>query len=215
MRLLHSLLLAGGLVMAAVPVTHADDSDAISAAYADMTLFMLNVANGHDGAAQNTDRENDIRANLTQDFATLYPTLTPDLQQSLEQLPQLDLQVQQTYAALPADQRAALRDQFAAQVEDMEGNVTCPEYDALVRANLTPDGQYHDLNVKRLSACWRAHPELAKDTQGNQVAPPPAGGGGGNHALFMSMMNMNMMSYAASMNVANNFGDGPYTYTVK
>jgi len=202
---------------AAVPVIHADsDSDAISAAYADMTIFMLNIANGRDGVPQDTDRENAIRAIFAQNFGGVYQTLSPDLQQALEQLPQLDDQMQQGFASLPVDQRAMLRDQLAAQVEDMEGNITCQEYDALARANFTPEGQYHDVNVKRLLACWKANPELAKDTQGNQITPaPPGGGGSGNHALFMSMMNMNMMSYAASMNVANNFGDGPYTYTLK
>ena len=105
---------------------------------------MLNVAAGHDGVPQKTESEQFFKDAFGQQFAAVYPTLSPDLQQPLAQLPQLDAQTQHTWASLPPEQRAAIRDQWAAQVEDMQGNVTCAEYDALVRANLVPDGGGHD-----------------------------------------------------------------------
>ncbi len=112
---------------------------------------------------QRPDAEQAFKDVFAQPVAAAYPSLSPDDQRSLAQLTVLDAQLHQAWPSLPADQRLAARDQWAAAVQNQVANAPCELFDALARAQLLPSfGQYKQPNLDRLVACWNQHPELAR-----------------------------------------------------
>jgi hypothetical protein len=194
------------------------DAQTAGAAYGDLSVFILNVAAGNDGVPQQPEGEQAFKRLFGDPVVAAFPSLGAQDQQSLAQLAMLDTQLRQVWAAIPDDQRTALRDQWAESVQEMVGNSECELFDAMARAQLLPSfGQYKQTNINRLLDCWHQHPELTRDEQERQSAEGHASGGvamggGGSHSTFMSMLNSNMYRYTASMNIASM---GTATYTVK
>jgi hypothetical protein len=195
------------------------DAENAAAAYGDLSVFILNVAAGNDGVPQKPEGEAAFKQLFAQPVADAFPDLSPEDQQSLAALSTVDLQLHQVWSSLPSDQRLALRDQWAAGVQQMVSNAPCELFDAMARAQLLPSfGQYKQTNINRLLQCWHDQPELARDGQERASAESYANGGsaapsaGGDHGTFMAMMNANMYRYTASMNIASM---GTATYTVK
>jgi hypothetical protein len=195
----------------------APDPQSVALAYGDLSVFVLNVAAGNDGVTYNAPAEAAVRDALAEPVAAAYPSLSADNQQTLVQFALLDAQLHQAWPSLPDTQRGALRDQWAAQIQPVVSGMTCEDFDALSRARLLPSfGHYHDLNLHHLLECWNQHPELARDNQGNPLqrgSASASAGGSGSHAAFVSMMNANMMNFAANMNIASNMGTGEWSYT--
>jgi len=192
----------------------APDPQAVAVAYGDLSVFILNVAAGDDGVTYNASAEEAVREALAQPVVLAYSSLSADDQQTLAQLALLDTQIRQAWPGLPDAQRAALRDQWAAQIQPVATTMACEDFDALSRARLLPSfGEYYKVNLNHLLECWNQHPELARDNQGNALQRGSSGGGVGSHAAFVSMMNANMMNFAANMNIASNMGTGEWSYT--
>ena len=146
-----------------------------------------------------------------------YPSLSPSDRQSLAALVVLDQELHQVWPSIPDDQRTALRDQWAAAVQQQMADAPCELFDGMARAQLLPSfGRYKQPNINRLLDCWHQHPELTQDEQERRSADGHANGGvasaNGSHSTFMSMLNSKMYRYTASMNIASM---GTATYTVK
>src|SRR5436305_127559 len=154
LSLLLGALLIGSIITAA-PATAATDARAVANAYGDMVVFVLNVAAGNDGQPQKPDGEQTYRAALADQFAQAYAKLGADDQQSLSALPLVDQQLHDAWSTLPEDQRLAVRDQWAASVQEMANAMPCDLFDGLARAQLLPSfGQYEQPNISRLRQCW-------------------------------------------------------------
>ena len=179
------------------------DPDAIAWAYGDLSVFILNVAAGNDGIPQQPDREQAFAELFAQQFASSYGQLAPAVQQTYAELPATSTELRQAWPSLPLPQRLALRDQWAASVQPTVANAPCELFDAMVRAQLVPSfEQYKPTNVARLQQCWRQHPELTQDAQ-ERAGASGSTGGTGDHATYVGMMNANILSYTAGMNIAS------------
>jgi hypothetical protein len=214
MKKIVCLVFAALLALATSPAFAAPESDArsVGLAYGDLTVFILNVAAGNDGTTYNAPAEDAVRQGLADPVAAAYGSLASDDQQALLQLATVDAQLRQLWPSLPDTTRGALRDQWAAQVQQIAVNMSCADFDAMARARLLPSfGQYRDINVQHLRDCWRQNPELAPSVQAGPSSAPTTG----DHGAFVAMMNANMMNFAANMNIASNIGGGDWTYTVK
>jgi hypothetical protein len=217
--LLPALGLAAALLGSAMPAAAQSapaefDAQTVAAAYGDLSVFILNVAAGNGGQPQKPEREDAFRQAFAEQFAGQYAGLGPDDQQALAGLPLLDVQVHQVWPSLPAEQRRAFRDRWAAAVQDMVSSAPCDLFDALARAQLLPSfDQYKQTNVNHLLQCWHDHPELTQDSQERASAQGYAGGAssGGDHATYMAMFNANMLSFTAGMNTAS-MGTATYTW---
>src|SRR5919199_1141260 len=165
------------------------DAENAAAAYGDLSVFILNVAAGNDGVPQKPEGEAAFKQLFAQPVADAFADLSPEDQQSLVALGTFDLQLHQAWSSLPTDQRLALRDQWAAGVQQMVSNAPCELFDAMARAQLLPSfGQYKQTNINRLLQCWHDQPELARDSQERSSAEGYANGGtpsaGGDHGTF-------------------------------
>jgi hypothetical protein len=186
-----------------LPTLASSDGEAIAWAYGDLSVFILNVAAGNDGVPQQPDGEDAFNELFAQQFAASYAQLSLSDQQSYASLPATALQIRQVWPSLPLEQRLALRNQWAANVQPMVANAPCELFDGLVRAQLVPSfEQYKSTNIAHVQQCWREHPELTKDAQERAVATGSAGGTG-DHATYIGMMNANTLNYTASMNIAS------------
>src|SRR5262249_12362775 len=161
--------------------------------------FLLNVAAGNDGQPHKPRAEQQFKAAFADLFADAYASASPEDQQALAILPSLDAQLHQAWSQLPDAQRTALRDQWAAGVQQMAADMPCDLFDSMARAELLPNfGQYNQPNVNRLRQCWHDHPELAQDPEerasGANYGKTVAGSGGGwdSHAAFMGMFNASL-----------------------
>jgi hypothetical protein len=197
------------------------DLDAVTAAaaYGDLSVFILNVAAGNDGVPQKPEGEAAFKQLFGEPVADAFSSLSPDDRQALVALGTFDAQLHQAWSSLPDDERTALRDQWAGEVQQMVSNAPCELFDAMARAQLLPSfGQYKQTNINRLLQCWHDQPELTRDSQERASAVGYANGGAaapsaaGDHGTFMAMLNANMYRYTASMNIASM---GTATYTVK
>jgi hypothetical protein len=193
--------------------------EAIAAAYGDLSVFVLNVAAGHDGQPRDPAGEQAFATAFGQQVLAAYPGLAPEQQASLAELPTLDAQLRQLWPTLPVDQRRAVQQQFAAGVEANLSQVPCDVYDALARAYLLPSDPAHDQEmVDHLVQCWREHPELAKSRDGRDLAAERAqrqAGGDGNHEVFVGLMNAQTTQHAGTMNMLSIMSGDPYRWTVK
>jgi hypothetical protein len=226
MTLRHAFTLSSAvlvLVLASLPSTAlaapraSSDAQAIASAYADLAVFILNVAAGNDGQAQKPQAEQVYRDEFARQFASGYSQLGSDEQEALTALPLVDQQLQAGWVGLSVEQRNAIRDQWAAGIQEMTPNMDCELFDGLARAQLLPSfGQYEQTNVNRLRQCWHDHPELTRDpaerSSGQNFGNATAGAAGGSHSTFMAMFNANLYSYTASMNSAS-MGTATYTVT--
>ena len=153
--------------LAAVPLSvsaASSDAQAVADAYADLTVFVLNVAAGHDGESQQPDRERAFTAALAEQFLVDYAGLSGVDQDALASLRVLDDELRLIWPNVPVEQRLAMRDQWAAQVQESLAGAPCDVYDAMVRAQLVPSfGHYQQPNIDRLRKCWQDHPELTRD----------------------------------------------------
>jgi hypothetical protein len=197
------------------------DVQAIAHAYGDLSVFVLNVAAGHDGQPRDPAGEQAFANAFAQQVLTVYPSLPPEQQQSLSELPTLDAELRQLWPTLPVEQRQGLQQQFATGVEATVLEVPCDVYDALARAYLVPyDPARDDELVDHLVQCWREHPELAKSRDGRDLAPEMArrqtqSGGVGSHEVFVGMMNAQTIQHAGTMNMISIMSGDPYRWTVK
>lgn len=195
------------------------DVPAIAAAYGDLSVFVLNVAAGHDGQPRDPDAEQAFAGAFAQHVLGLYPNLGAEQQQSLAELPALDAELHQLWPTLPLDQRRSLQQQFAAGVEASLPDIPCDVYDALARAYLLPSDPAHDEEmVDHLVQCWNQHPELAKSRDGRDLAAERAqrqSGGVDSHQVFVGMMNAQTTQHAGTMNMISIMSGDPYRWTVK
>jgi hypothetical protein len=220
---LTSLLVLASLLLAAVqpglaqPVSAQADPQAIATAYGDLAVFILNVAAGNGTESPKPERQQVFRQAFAEQFAAMYPALGPDDQQSLASLPAVDIQIQQLWPSLPADQRQAMRDAWAAPVQNMVAGAPCELFDAMARAQLVPSfDAYKQPNIDHLLQCWHDHPELTQDSQERASATGYANAGSGSgttgdHGTYMAMFNANMLSFTAGMNSAS-MGTATYTW---
>jgi hypothetical protein len=217
-RAIAATALAASLQLSSTSAHAQADPQAVAAAYGDLSVFILNVAAGNDGQPQKPDREQIFKQAFAAQFADMFASLTPDDQQALASLPQVDAQLQQLWPSVPDDQRRQLRDQWAASVQSMVASAPCDLFDAMARAQLLPSfDAYKQTNINRLLQCWQDHPELTQDPQerasaagfasGRQSGSPTAG----DHATYMAMFNANMLSFTAGMNSAS-MGTATYTW---
>ena len=211
------LIAASMLVVSAVPFHVASaaqaDGQAVASAYGDLTVFVLNVAAGNDGEIMQPDGERQFRSALAEQFALDYARLDRDSQDALSALPLLDEQIQQAWPSVPEAQRLAVRDQWAASVQDSVASAPCDLFDAMARAQLLPSyGQYKQPNIDRLRQCWHDHPELTRDGQERASGASYGAAPSGNHDTYTAMFNANLYRYTASMNIASM---GTATYSVK
>jgi hypothetical protein len=205
--------LAAVLVGGVQPTLARADTRTVASAYGDMSVFILNVAAGNDGVPQQPDAEQTFKDAFSNQFATLYASLSADDQQALDALPLLDAQIHQVWPNLPVDQRLALRNDWASSVQNMVADAPCDLFDGMGRAQLLPSfDAYKQTNVARLRQCWRDHPELTRDSQERaSVSGSPVTAGVGDHATYMAMFNANMLSFTAGMNTAS-MGTATYTW---
>jgi hypothetical protein len=205
--------LAAVLVGGVQPALAQADARTVASAYGDMSVFILNVAAGNDGVPQQPDAEQTFKDAFSNQFATLYTSLSADDQQALDALPLLDAQIHQVWPNLPVDQRLALRNDWASSVQNMVADAPCDLFDGMARAQLLPSfDAYKQTNVARLRQCWRDHPELTRDSQERaSVSGSPVTAGVGDHATYMAMFNANMLSFTAGMNTAS-MGTATYTW---
>lgn len=178
---------------------------------------MLNVAAGNDGQPQKPEAEQQYRSAFADLFAQGYAGLSPTDQAALAGLPDLDAQLHQAWPALPEEQRNAVRDQWAASIQELTAAMPCELFDSMARAQLLPSyGQYNQPNVNRLRKCWQDHPELTRDPEerssGANYGKAAAPSGWDSHSAFMGMFNASLYSYTASMNSAS-MGTATYTVT--
>lgn len=186
-----------------IPMMPPSDPDTVAWAYGDLSVFILNVAAGNDGVPQQPDREESFSDLFAEQFAATYAGLSSAEQHGYASLPSAAVQIRQMWPSLPLDQRLALRNQWAANVQPMVANAPCELFDALVRAQLVPSfEQYKSTNVAKVQKCWRDHPELTQDAQERAVGGG-ATGGTGDHGTYVGMMNANILSYTAGMNIAS------------
>jgi len=192
----------------------ASDPQAIASAYGDLSVFVLNVAAGNDGVPQHPDEEAAFSQVFAQQFAGSFASLGQSEQATYAGLPETMRQIHQAWPSLPVQQRLGLRDQWAAAVQPTVASAPCELFDAMVRAQLVPSfEQYKSTNIAHLKDCWRQHPELTLDAQERAAANGGnSAGGTGDHATYVSMMNANMLSYTAGMNIASM---GTATYTAR
>src|SRR5919199_960846 len=93
------------------------DVQSIAQAYGDLSVFVLNVAAGHDGQPRDPVGEQAFATAFAQQVLTVYPSLAPEQQQSLAELPAVDDQLRQLWPTLPIEYRQAVQQQFAPEVE--------------------------------------------------------------------------------------------------
>ena len=198
------------------------DVQAIAQAYGELSVFVLNVAAGHDGQPRDPAGEQAFANAFAQQMLAAYPSLPADEQQALADLPVLRTQLRQVWPTLPVEQRQMLQQQFAAGVESSLPDMPCDVYDALARAYLLPaDPAQDQAMVDHLVQCWREHPELAKSRDGRDLAPEMARrqagatGGVSSHEAYVGLSNALTTQHAATMNMWETFSGSPYRYVVK
>ena len=185
-RFLHSTrstLLALGsatllLTAQATPLHAAQSPEAIAQAYGQLSVFVLDVAAGHDGQPRNPAGERAFQRLFAEQLLLVYPELDADGQQALMVLPRTRDHLAQTWPQLPIAQRRAIAQDWAAGLEPLLAEMPCELYVALERAELVPSGPYEQVNTAQLFACWDANPALAPP----RAAPAGGGASGGGPA---------------------------------
>jgi hypothetical protein len=238
MRLLSSLLATAVLLLGAqaLPALAAEpgpgpdpldvrqggglpDVPAIAQAYGELSVFVLDVAAGHDGTPRDAAAEQAFAAAFAQQLAASYPSLAPDQQQALGGLPALRARLRQAWPTLPPEPRRQLQQQWADAVRAALPGVPCDAYDARARAYLLPADPAHDQElVDRLVRCWDEHPELAKGRDGRDRAAERArrqAASGGDHAAFVGLMNAETTRHAGTMNMLSIMSGDGYRRSVK
>lgn len=167
MRSLHSrrlpfLALASTILLLAaraVPTQAAPSPDAmaIAQAYGDLSVFILDVAAGHDGRPRSPASERALAKAFARQMLSAYVSLSVDQQQAAAELPWLRDQVQQAWPILPVDQRTQLQQQWAAVVEDGLSTAPCSVLYRLARAYLMPADDYWQRTNERSVQCWNAY----------------------------------------------------------
>jgi hypothetical protein len=214
-----SAFAASALVLAAqvAPANEVVDPASIAQAYGDLSVFVLNVAAGNDGTPRDPAAEQAVANAFAAQFFEAYSGT--DAPGDFAQLPQLRTALREVWATLPPEQRATMRDQWAAGVQASLPSVPCPAFDALARAYLLPAyGSYKDVNGERLVQCWNEHPELAKSRVGRDLAAERARmqqSAGGDHAAYVALMNAETTRYAGTMNMISIMSGDPYRWSVK
>ena len=156
--------------MQATP-THAapgPDALAIAQAYGELSVFILDVAAGHDGKPRSPAREKGLANAFARQMLSAYPSLSVDQQQAAAELPSLRDQVQQVWPTLPVYQRNQLQQQWATVVEDTLSSAPCTVFYRLARAYLMPADDYWQRTNERSVQCWNAY------RQAQTAGQPPA-----------------------------------------
>jgi len=222
LHIVRCIFVFAALVLAApLSAAHAQqaiDPTTVADAYGDLSVFILNVAAGLDGTPRSPDDERLFHDAFAETLLSAWPSLGPDDQATLGQLPRLRSTVRAAWPRLTEEERDQIAEQWRPMVQSELAGVPCQTYDALARAYLLPGGDSATIAANRdhLVECWKQHPELARGENGEDLSVErQRQDASDGDTAYRGMMNAEVTNYAGTMNMLSIMSGDPYRWTVR